>query len=378
MQPDHQPAGAGADARALLALVRDMPGTRSGRKGSLAPWIPAQHAAGLLHYARHVARASDGDQTEVDLYESLLQPITYWVPEWPEHVRELAEVPDQRVRLSPQRVAVFTLLGSPLDVLDAAIAVTRHLIRETADGSEVQRLQMDVAEGQQLRFGRTGDVADLTDAIETVRAVLAKTPSDDPMYSNRLNTLGSYLSARFGSTGDSADLDASLETHNRAYTAAPADHEDRPMYLANLGRARLDRYANLSHDPIDLDQGLAELEAAVAASPEGDLSRGTRLSALHRAYRARLARTGRPADLEAALRTAYAAVEATVPGDMSYPERVLDIGATHLARYELTGDKRDASRAIDAARRIMRAAPKGHPLHASAREIYDRARARPR
>lgn len=363
------------DARALMAAAHELHGGRSGRRAQ-ASLLDAQHAAGLLYYARHIALPPGDDETDLNLGEPLLRPVFDHVPELTDQVEQLAEVPRRPVRLNPQHAPAFTFAGSPLNEIDTVVAVTRHAIRAADDGTDVLPLRMNVAEAQQLRYGRTGDVADLTDAVNTARDVLAATPPDDPMYTNRLTTLGGYLQIRFASTADGADLDASIETYREALAGAPADHEDRPMYLSNLGRARLTRFAYASADQADLDAAVEMISAAVDTTPEGDLARGTRFGALNEAYVLRFGRTDDLADLDVALHAAYQAVEATPIEHPDRVERILAVGATHVVRYERTGDKQDAATAIDVARQIRRGVPKDHPLHEAAGTLLDHARRR--
>jgi len=370
------PAGV-RDARALLAVARELPAGRT-RRGGRGFLIDAQHAAGLLYYARHVALSASGDETDLDLSEPLLLPLLDQIAELFDQVQELAEVLKRPVRLNPQRFAVFAFAGSRLDEIDTIIAATRHAVRSAADdATDILPLRMNVARAQELRYGRTGDVADLTDAITTVREVLAATPATDPAYADRLTALAGLLQMRFVAIADTGDLDASIATYQQALAEALAGDEDRPMYLSNLGRARLTRYWYVSRDPGDLDAAFEMIQTAVATTPVGDPAQGIRLGGLHKAYRLRFEHTDDLTDLDAALRTAYQAVEATAPGHPGRAELLLDVGLTHMVRYGRTGHSHDAATAIDVARQVMRAAPKGHPLYAAARELLNRAR-RPR
>ena len=113
-----------------------------------------------------------------------------------------------------------------------------------------------------------------------------------------------------------------------ASVAAPADHEDYAMHMANLGRARLARYA-AGTDPLDLTLALAGVSAAVEATP---------------------------------------------PDDPALPGRLLDLGEIHVARHGHAGAAADADRADELARQVMRAVPRGHPLRTAARDLRDRAR----
>jgi tetratricopeptide (TPR) repeat protein len=355
------------DARALLAVIDE---TGYPRGEDALPWIHAYHAAGLLHHARNVARPDTVDREQA---ESLLAQVHDWVPDLAEQLRKLAQVPQEPARLRPRRIAVHAFAGSALDEIDGVVTATRHAIRECRDWSESLTLRMNLAEAQHLRFGRTGDVADLSEAITTAQAVIRETAPYDARYTNRLSTLAGFLQARFVSTMDISDLDAAVESYRKALDAAAADHEDRPMYLSNLGRARLLRYAYVSQDPAELDTALAEMRTAVDTTTPDDPGLGTRLSGLHQAYRARYEATRDAGDLAEALRTAHAAVEATAPEHMDYLERILDVGATHLERYERGGDEGDATAATEIARSILHAVPPEHPLHRLATDVLDRA-----
>ena len=251
------PAGL-RDAESLLTVIDEL---RDARIQSPVPWIDAYQAVGLLHHARHLARPDTVDREHA---ESLLAQVHDWVPELGGQLRELAEVPRRPVRLSPRRVAVSAYAGSPLGEVDAVITGIRHAIRKCRDWPESLALRMDLAEAQHLRFGRTGDAADLSEAIATARAVARETAAYDPAYPERLGTLGEYLQARYASTVDLKDLDAAIEAYQRAVDGTAPD----------------------------------------------DARRGDRLSALSRAYRARHAANRDPADGAAALRTAQAAATA--------------------------------------------------------------------
>jgi tetratricopeptide (TPR) repeat protein len=369
------PAGT-RDAEALLRAAGELPAGQSGGDGR-TPLIDAQHAAGLLYYARHVVLSAGDDETDLDRAEPLLRPVFDHVADLVEQLQALAQVPTRPVRRNPQQVAVFTFAGRPLDEIDTVIAVTRHAVLAAVDdGTDTLPLRMNLAEGHQLRYTRTGDVADLTDAIDITREVLAATPADDPMRGNRLTTLATFLQLRFASTTDRGDLHASIDAYREALAWAADGDEDRPMYLSNLGRAHVTRYAFVSQDSADLEKGLELLRSAVSKTPAGELGRDTRLHVLSQAYRLRYARTGDLADLEAALRAVREALEVTHPEHPERPERMFDLGATHLARYERTGNGADAVVAQDLAKRLMQAAPEDHPLYAAARDLLDRARRR--
>lgn len=141
----------------------------------------AWHAAGLLHYARHLALPDGGRAADLAAAEPLLDRVRSTVAELPEQVRKLDEAATRPVRLTPGRVAVFGYAGSALKEVDDVIVMIRHRLRSLpADDPDVLPTRASLTEAQELRFGRTGDVADLDAAIATAQGVLPDTPADDP------------------------------------------------------------------------------------------------------------------------------------------------------------------------------------------------------
>ncbi len=84
----------------------------------------------------------------------------------------------------------------------------------------------------QARFERTGQLADLDEAITLFRDAVAATPVGHPERPGRLSNLGAALRTRFGRTGQLADLDQAITARQEAVAAIPADHPDRPVILS--------------------------------------------------------------------------------------------------------------------------------------------------
>ena len=119
------------------------------------------------------------------------------------------------------------------------------------------------------RFERTGDQADLDEAVTAGRHAVAATPPDHPDRAGRLSNLGVALRARFERTGGQADLDEAIAVGRDAVAATPPDHPDRARYLSNLGAALRIRFERTG-DQADLDEAIAAGRDAAAveeASP---------------------------------------------------------------------------------------------------------------
>ena len=95
---------------------------------------------------------------------------------------------------------------------------------------------------------------------------MAASPTDHPDRADDLSNLGTALQTRFERTGDLADLDEAITSGGQAVAATPADHPDRAGYLSNLGialRTRFERTGDLA----DLDEAIARRAAGGGRHP---------------------------------------------------------------------------------------------------------------
>jgi hypothetical protein len=362
------PAGV-RDVRSLLEAA-----PRPGLGRSRQRWRDAQHAAGLLFYARYLASAKNDE--ELVVATPLLQTAR-------DHVQGLDDQL-QTLNAGAQRspasnggpvpvVVTAALMQLPLSAIDDSIAELRRALRARPLDDALPN-RMNLADVQLLRFERTGTLEDLDAAIATVRGVLDVTPPDHPNYPGRISKFGLLLQTRFGGTRDASELDASVEAMRTAAAGTPEDHEDYAMHLSNLGRALLVRYQQVSADPADLDASREAMLAAVAATRDDEPTRGTRLNALSHMHLATFGRTGDPSEIDAAIAVGHAAVSVTKPVDQNYYERLLDVSGAHLLRYERSGDPNDLAMSLEGADHILTTLPNGHPLREVAQAIRAHAR----
>jgi len=96
--------------------------------------------------------------------------------------------------------------------------------------------------GLRARFGRTGQLQDLEEAIGVYRRAVALTPEGSPDLPMYLNNLGTGLRARFGRTGQLQDLEEAIGVYRRAVALTPDDHPDRPRFLLSLGLGLVEHY----------------------------------------------------------------------------------------------------------------------------------------
>jgi len=129
-------------------------------------------------------------------------------------------------------------LDEALDELDEAINAGRRAVAACVDmhriGDELDTLGVDLY----TRFERTGDVADIDDAIEIGRRAVTAPAADDVTRAARLNLLGLALHSRAElATSVPGMLDEAVAVLRRSVAAAASTDENRPTYLANLADA---------------------------------------------------------------------------------------------------------------------------------------------
>ncbi|MGH4000925.1 MAG: CHAT domain-containing protein, partial [Pseudonocardiaceae bacterium] len=129
---------------------------------------------------------------------------------------------------------------------------------------------------------------------------VANTPPDHPNRPMFLSNLGTALRARFGRTGHLADLDQAIAAGRDAVATTPPDHPDRLAFLSNLGAALETRFERTGRQA-DLDDAVAAGRDAVATTPADHPERSGRLSNLGNALWSRFERTGQQADLDRAV-----------------------------------------------------------------------------
>ena len=129
------------------------------------------------------------------------------------------------------------------------------------------------------RYERTGNKADLDEAIEIARAALAAAPPEHPFRGGILSILGLALRVRYDRIGALADLDEAVEVSRAAVDAAPPGHPDRAGELANFGIALVTRFERIGI-AADLDKAVEVSRAAVDAAPLDHPDRARHLSSL--------------------------------------------------------------------------------------------------
>ncbi|MGB4803411.1 MAG: tetratricopeptide repeat protein, partial [Anaerolineae bacterium] len=145
------------------------------------------------------------------------------------------------------------------------------------------------------------------------------------------------LRARYARTGQLADLAEAIRVYEQALQATPPNSPDLPGYLNNLGNGLRARYARTGH-PWDLEEAILVTQQAVARTPPDSPDLPSTLHNLGIGLRARYAGTGRLEDLEEALKVNQQAVQLTPPDSPDLSRYLLEQGDALAEKYVLVED----------------------------------------
>lgn len=211
---------------------------------------------------------------------------------------------------------------------------------------------------------RTGSVADLDQAIEASRQVLATMRPDDARRAAVMINLGAMLRARFEGRGDPADAQQAVEIGEQALAQTPLSAGNGAAALSNLCAALVMRY-RVSGQEADLDRAIDVGEQAQAIIPANSPDRAIVLSNLSAALKTKFERVGSAAGVDRAIEVGEQALAAMPPGHRGLPVIMTNLCIALRARFDRTGDMVSLDRAIEIGERGVAAAPGSHPDRAT-------------
>jgi hypothetical protein len=315
---------------------------------ALAPVLAEHTIPQAIASLQRAAYSADPDavQGAVDIWERIRDAIPPGHPRYA--VCQAAAGATLQIR--------FGRTGDPAD-LEAAIRA-HQAAADAAGGQAVFGAQLGTALRQ--RFLLTGSRQDLDAAITLTEAAVRAARPGDPDLATCQTNLGLMLLDRFGQTGSLPDIGAAVGVCQAAVWGTTADDPDLASRHSNLGLALQARF-KATGDPAELDAAIDATQTSVDVAPARHPDRPKFLSNLGIQLRDRSWRTGDPGDLDAAVDAIRASTEATPAG---HPDRVAmlsNLGMALQARFERNGVLADLDAAVDASRIAAYAAPAGHP-----------------
>lgn len=248
----------------------------------------------------------------------------------------------------------YLLTGSMTD-LEEAIAITQQAITAHSEYPAQDNLQ-DISLalfhnnlGHRLgdRFGRTGTMSNLEDAISHAHKASEITSDTFPIKAQFLNNLAIRLGDKYNRTRRLDNLDIAIETARRADQITPKRDplRVRGMILSNLGALRGVKYQN-THEILELEEAIKALRGALDITTTAGVSWALRTNNLALRLMDRYIENRNMIDLEEAIRLARQAVEAASPQGIDRAMYLNNLGRFLDARHTETKDPQDLQNAF--------------------------------
>ncbi|CAM06019.1 CHAT domain-containing protein [Saccharopolyspora erythraea NRRL 2338] len=181
----------------------------------------------------------------------------------------------------------------------------------------------------------------VTDVFRTTASALHKS---DPARAGVLNNLGSAAQLTHLRTGDRADLEDAVAYYRSATSTARDDDPDLVLYRCNLALALADQ-AGRSGDAEGAAESIRVAREAVEQTPRRDQRRGMALVRLGNALKLHARLAGDPKSDDESINVFREAVRSSAGGE-SAPELLINLGSALLRRYERAGAIEDLDEGI--------------------------------
>lgn len=150
---------------------------------------------------------------------------------------------------------------------DAAVAAYREA-RQQSGGRGKAIAAANLAAGLRARYQRTGQDADLDEAIDWYAEARRTLPLYARASDAALSGQGRSLLARFRLRSEPSDLDEAITALRLSAQRTPPDAPEFPERLYDLARALTARY-DLCGDDGALDEAISSLQTAIQLTPDG-------------------------------------------------------------------------------------------------------------
>lgn len=187
-------------------------------------------------------------------------------------------------------------------------------------------------------------------------------PADSPARPVLLANLGVALLNRYLAAGDVADLDAAVVVGREAIETAAADDPELPAMYYDLTQALGGRFEQRG-DRGDIDGAVASIMRALELCPAEHPARASYLSSYGNCLRVRFDHWGDRVDLDGSVAASALAVK--VADDVARPALLRNAAHALLRRFEETAGDADLDSAITAFRQALDLAPATMPIRPS-------------
>jgi hypothetical protein len=166
-----------------------------------------------------------------------------------------------------------------LDLLREATTLIRDSLAHSGGGTGMLGVRNTLAMTLRQLYDRTEDPAELAEAIEICRAIVAEAPADFPFRAMYLTNLAVLLRDRWRLSGDRSVLMESADVSRAAVVAASANIALRVTNLAGLAEALLS-LSELDRDPATAAEGVSAARESVRLGQDDHRHRVMHLATL--------------------------------------------------------------------------------------------------
>ncbi|TEB36908.1 hypothetical protein FA13DRAFT_1810453 [Coprinellus micaceus] len=282
----------------------------------------------------------------------LWKSVEIATPKYPTHILE-------ELACSKMLRGEFKRTGNLANISEA-ISIRRRIVEVTPeDDANLAAMLNNLAMSFLDRFEHTGDLGDLADATSLQTRVVDLTPAGHEDLPSRLYNLGNSLQHHFKRTGELSDIARAISVQMQAVDLAPEGHVDRPAAFNNLGNSYQICFERTGHLP-DIENAILALTNAVHLTPEGDANLPSWLNNLGSSFLCRFERLGNLADAAEAISLQTRAASLTSEGHADLPSRLMNLGSSFLCRFQRTSNLGDIAESISLQTRAVYLTPKGH------------------
>lgn len=274
------------------------------------------------------------------------------------------------IRLQPLLMKAWEDLGDSygtrfentgiLDLLNHAINVYRHAFEICPkDGSQCTYMS-GLATSLWYRFGKTGSMVDLNEAISMDRETLSLRPTSHPSRSSSLTNLGLRLWDRFRRTGSMADLEEAISMHRESLALCPPPHPNHSTALNNLGNALVEHFA-MTGSMTELEDAISTHRVSLSLRPTPHPGRSISLNNLAGALFYRFLQTGLLTDLQEVILLHRESLSLQPASHPSHSDSLYNLANSLEKLFGKTGSMTDIEEAILLHRESLSFRPTLHP-----------------
>ncbi|MBP2329694.1 hypothetical protein JOF56_010079 [Kibdelosporangium banguiense] len=267
-------------------------------------------------------------------------------------------------------------LDSDVAGLTEGIGDAKAVLRELTPGTaDALLLAANIAALQSDRYERVRDLPELTEAIDTLRAVISQAAADSRAVTTFRLYLGNALRARFQTMAEPADLDEAATVLRAGLASAPRG--DTELVFGLMLGFVLSLRGQWTHDPAALAESAELLRAARAGLSPEHTRYGTSGVVLASTLRLLFVDSGDLALLNEAIEITRDVIARTPDGHINTSPALIMLGILLTLRFERTGEIADVTEAIEALRGAVAAAGANNAvLVAALPELANALRAR--